>query len=176
MANKAVHKTVKKSKAPPKEVKLKNHVTVFSRTVQKSENWVSEMHKDLKWMDADSVYHLLRAVLQALRDHLNTNEAAQLAAQLPLLLKGTFYECWDPKAEMPKGLSKEEFLDDVREKMGPNGELNFDLEQAVLVALRVMMKHVSPGEMADIIGSLKPSLKSFFEKIDNRTSKDFSLT
>jgi uncharacterized protein (DUF2267 family) len=176
MANKAVHKTTRKSKAPPKVVKLKDHVTVFSRTVQKSEVWVSEMHEELKWMDADGVYHLLKAVLQTFRDHLNTNEAAQLAAQLPLLLKGTFYECWDPKAERPKGLSKEEFLNDVRNKMGPNGEPNFDFEQGVLVALKVIMKHVSPGEIADVLGSLKPSLKIFFEKIDNYTSKDISLT
>lgn len=50
--------------------KVKNRVSIFERTVQKSESWIAEMHTELKWMDADGVYHLLRATLQTLRDQL----------------------------------------------------------------------------------------------------------
>jgi len=149
-----------------KRQEIKNHISVFDRTVQKSESWISEMHADLKWMTADSVYHLLRATLQTLRDQLNTNEIAQLASQLPLLLRGTFYECWNPKTNT-KGISKQDFLESVHHKLGPIEHLNFDLESGVSVALKVIFNHLSQGEIKDVLSSMKPSLKEFIEKIDN---------
>ncbi len=159
-------KAKKKSGPSKKKPVLKNHVSVFDRTVQKSESWIGEMHAQLKWMDADGVYHLLRATLQTLRDQLNTNEAAQFASQLPLLLRGTFYECWDPK-QTTKGVSKQEFLDSVLQKLGPIGPPKYDLESSVGVALQVIFNHVSPGEIKDVIGSLKPSLKDFVEQSES---------
>lgn len=145
---------------------FKNQVSVFERTLQKSESWIGEMHAELTWMDADGIYNLLRATLQTLRDQLNTNEVAQFASQLPILLRGTFYECWDPKIKI-KGISKHDFLESVRQKLGPIGQPNFDLESGVGVALKVIFNHVSPGEIRDIMGSLKPSLKKFVKEIES---------
>lgn len=152
------------------EDKLNNHVPIFSRTVQKSEKWISEMHSQLSWVHSDRVYHLLRGVLHVLRDQLSVNEAAHLAAQLPLILKGTFFENWDPNAKS-KSFSKEEFLDEVLKRMGPNWEPNYDLEHGVAVALQVIMRNISRGEMTDVIGSFKPSLRLFFEQIESGVLK-----
>lgn len=150
---------------PRKSSAMKScHVSVFEKTVQKSELWIQEMLAELKWMDADGVYHLLRAVLQTLRDQLSVEEVAQLAAQLPLILRGTFYESWSPKMNSPKSFSKEEFFSTVQEKMGPVKIPNFDLESGVVVAVKVLMSHVSPGEMKDVMSSLKPNLRAVFEK------------
>lgn len=158
--------TKRKDESEDKKPALKNRVSVFDRTVQKSESWIAEIHMELKWMEAKGVYHLLRATLQTLRDQLDTNEAAQFASQLPLLLRGTFYECWDPKIKA-KGISKQEFLESVREKLGLVGQPNFDLENGVSVTLKVIFNHVSPGEIKDVIGSLKPSLKEFVGKAES---------
>ncbi len=155
--------TKRKSEPVAKKSTLRNRVSVFDRTLQKSESWISEMHTKLNWMDADGVYQLLRATLQTLRDQISVHEAAQFASQLPLLLRGTFYECWDPKLKV-EGFSKTEFLESVRQKLGPSGPPNYDLESGVSVALDVIFKHVSPGEIKDVVGSLKPSLKDFIEK------------
>lgn len=152
-----------KNESTDKKSVLKNRVSVFDRTVQKSGLWIAEMHTELKWIEADDVYHLLRATLQTLRDQLDTNAAAQFASQLPLLLRGTYYECWNPKIKV-KGMSKQEFLESVHEKLGFDGQPNFDLENGVSVTLKVIFKHVSPGETKDVIGTLKASLKEFAEK------------
>jgi uncharacterized protein (DUF2267 family) len=138
-----------------------HHIAVFARTMQKSHEWVLAMQKDIGYLNADEVYHILRAVLQTLRDQLSVNEAAQFAAQLPLLLRGAFYECWDPNVSALRGCTKEEFLIAVQHKMGFRSPPNFNIAAGVTSALRVIQSHVSSGEMKDIISQMRPSLKRF---------------
>lgn len=146
---------------PPKVTK---NVTVFNRTAHKSQAWIKEMQKDLKWMSGDSIYHLLKAVLQSLRDQMSVHEAAHFAAQLPLLLRGTFFEGWNPHLAQLTGYTKDEFLEAVKSKLSPIGAPNFELESGVLIALNVIKKHISAGEMEDLIGVVNPTLKTFIEK------------
>ncbi len=141
--------------------KISNRVSVFERSLEKSQEWMSELHEEIHWVSGDSVYHLFRAVLQTLRDQLSIDEAAHLSAQLPLLLRGSFYECWDPQSLAPKGLGKDDFLDAVKAKMGPISNTRYDFEKAVLSCLLYLKKHVSPGEMDDVISALKPTLRCF---------------
>lgn len=150
-----------------KNVKIGQHVRVFENSVQKSEGWIKEMQSELDWVSADSAYHLLRSVLHVLRDNFSIDEAAHFSAQLPLVLRGTFYECWNPQKNQVQGLTKEEFLNAVRSNMGPSDRLNYDFEKGVVVAVGVIMNHISQGEMDDIIQSQKHSLKNFFETIEN---------
>lgn len=150
-----------------KNENVNNRVSVFERTLHKSEAWITEMQNDLSWLSNDKVYHLLRAVLHTLRDQLSVDEAAHFSSQLPMLLRGTFYECWNPKTKSSKGLTKKEFLEAVRNNMDHSDHLSFDLEIGVSIALGVIMNHVSQGEMEDVIQSSKPSLKVFFETVEN---------
>jgi anti-anti-sigma factor len=55
------------------------------------------------WEDRHLAYHALRTVLQALRDWLPVDEAAALGAQLPLLIRGFYYEHWHPHGKPVKG-------------------------------------------------------------------------
>ncbi|MGZ3787847.1 MAG: DUF2267 domain-containing protein [Bacteriovorax sp.] len=166
MFNKEENPNAAKSE-PIKGQKISNHVSAFERSLQKSETWISQMQYELKWLNGDSTYHLLRAVLHALRDQLSIDEAAHFSAQLPLLLKGTFYECWNPQKNHSKALSKKEFLEAVMNHLGPVGSIKFELETGVSAALGVIMNHISGGEMNDIVQSSKDSLKAFFNIVEN---------
>lgn len=151
-----------------KNNKISRQVKVFARTTHKSQQWIKEMQSQLKWMSADNIYQLLRAVLQTLRDQLSINETAHFSAQLPLLLRGTFYEGWDPKLIQGRSISKELFLKSVSDKI-KNGKLpNFELEDGVLLTLNVIKKHISAGEINDLIGTLNPSLKNFILISENQ--------
>ena len=144
--------------------KIARNVTVFARTTHKSQLWINEMQKELKWLNGDSLYHLLRAVLHSLRDQMSVHEAAHFAAQLPLLLRGTFYEGWNPRAEQLRGVSKDDFLEAVKKRLNPVGETKFELETGVLTALNVIKKHISAGEMDDLVAVVEPSLKTFINR------------
>jgi uncharacterized protein (DUF2267 family) len=105
----------------------------------------------------DLSYKALRAVLHALRDRLSVEESVQLAAQLPTLVRGAFYEGWRPD-EVPVKMSFEEWLRRV------HTESPLDIKggtprqvQAVLLALS---RHVTRGEWDDVRSALPDEYSS----------------
>ena len=69
---------------------------VFDRTLQKTNMWLNQIMEIMGWEDRHAAYTALRAILHALRDRLTVQEAAQHAAQLPMLIRGIDYEGWNP--------------------------------------------------------------------------------
>lgn len=65
-------------------------------TVHVTNAWIHEVTSRMGWDDRQKGYRLLRVFFHTLRDRLPVNEAAQLAAQLPMLLRGVFFEGWRP--------------------------------------------------------------------------------
>jgi hypothetical protein len=60
-------------------------------------------------------------VLQTLRDRLTVEEAAQLAAQLPMLVRGLYYEGWNPTV-VPVDMDSADFLARVQAAFGYESE------------------------------------------------------
>ena len=71
-----------------KEDKTMTGLDVFDTTVQKTHIWLNEIMQELGWEDRYKAYLGLRTTLHALRDRLPIEETAQLAAQLPMLIRG----------------------------------------------------------------------------------------
>ena len=91
------------------------HLEILETTVQKTHQWIDSLAES-SHMDSHTAYQALRAVLQTLRDRLPAPEAAHLAAQLPTLVRGLFYEGYRP-TRLPETLSKKEFLERISEKI-----------------------------------------------------------
>ncbi|HEY0705526.1 MAG TPA: DUF2267 domain-containing protein [Polyangia bacterium] len=127
-------------------------MALFERMKQQALTWVQDMMFELRSSDEDQALHALRAGLQALRDRLSVEEAAQLAAQLPLIVRGMYFEGWNPTNKPLRLRHAHEFLALVREKYAPRADLGAD--QIVVSLFRVLSRHVSQGEMADVVMSL----------------------
>jgi uncharacterized protein (DUF2267 family) len=125
---------------------------LFDKATQQATVWVKDMMGALGTDDAHEAWRALRAGLHALRDRLAVQEAAQLAAQLPLVVRGSFYESWVPAGKPLRIRHREEFLALVREKYGPRGDAA--PEQIVVALFRVLGKHVSGGELTGLILTL----------------------
>jgi len=63
-------------------------VKAFDTTIHTTNVWLNDLMDELSWHDRTQAYHAIRVVLHALRDCLPTGEAADLAAQLPMLVRG----------------------------------------------------------------------------------------
>jgi uncharacterized protein (DUF2267 family) len=68
----------------------------IEHTVQLTLVWIYDLDTWPGWDNKHRSYRLLRTVLQAVRDRLPVNEAVELGAQLPTLLRGVYYERWRP--------------------------------------------------------------------------------
>src|SRR6202047_2950090 len=83
---------------------------VFDKTVHTTNAWLKEI-MEATGLDRRRAYRALAAVLHALRDRLTVDEVAQLGAQLPILVRGLYYDQWHHSAGKPDRLRhKEEFL------------------------------------------------------------------
>ncbi len=132
---------------------------VFDATVQKTNIWLKDIMETLGWQDRQEAYLALRATLHALRDRLTIEETAQLAAQLPMLVRGFYYEGWDPTGKPLRERHKKEFLSRIRDEMRPYA---VDYEQVARAVFSVMANRVSEGEIEDVERVLPESLRELW--------------
>jgi uncharacterized protein (DUF2267 family) len=133
---------------------------VFDRTVHKTNSWLNELMKALDWHDRHSAYLALRVTLHALRDRLTVEEVAQLAAQLPMLIRGFYYEAWDPTGKPLKVRRKEEFLAYIEGYF--SGDESVDPEQVAHAVFTVLSNRVTEGEIEDVKHVLPAELRELW--------------
>ena len=121
---------------------------VFNNTMQKTHIWLRDLMAELDWQDEHKAYLALRAVLQALRDRLTVEEATQLAAQLPMLVRGFYYEGWNPRGKPVKERHQEEFLAHIKSFFKNDDRVV--PAQVIRAVFKVLSKHISPGEIEDV--------------------------
>ena len=130
----------------------------FEKAVHKAHVWLNEIAGHMgEGTTKQQAHAALRAVLHALRDRLNVNEAAQLAAQLPLLVRGVYYEGWDPAKTPLKIRHREEFIDLVRQYLGKID--NVEPEVATKAVFDVLREHVSAGEIEDVLAEMPQEIR-----------------
>ena len=96
--------------------------SIIQHSVEKTHIWLNEVAEGLGDGDRQYAYRALRAVLHALRDRLTVDVAAKLAAQLPTLIRGVYYEDWDPSRTPLAIHDVKAFLDHVAEEGHMAGE------------------------------------------------------
>jgi uncharacterized protein (DUF2267 family) len=134
--------------------------TAIAQTTEKTHIWLNEIAEQLDWDDDDLVFRALRTVLHQLRDRLPINESAQLASQLPMLVRGMYYENWDPQ-QHPQRIDAEMFAEHVAAAFP--GDYTIDPIHVVRSVLVVLGKHVSPGEVEDVKLCLPDDYRVFWE-------------
>ena len=130
------------------------HAYTVSR--EKTDIWMNELKGSLNTGEEET-YKTLKAVMQALRDRITVEEAADLAAQLPLLLRGVYYEGWKPSDKPLKMNSLDEFYQYVKTKGLPE---DIEAESACKSVMEMLSKRISSGELSDIRDGLPKDLKA----------------
>jgi uncharacterized protein (DUF2267 family) len=136
-------------------------IEAFDTTLHKTNIWFREIMDEMHWEDRQQAYLALRAVLHTLRDRLSPQEAAHLGAQLPLLVRGIYYEGWTPTGKPTKERHKEQFLGKIADFFVK--EPDVDAEGITRAVFQVLTRHVSDGELHDIKHSLPRELLLLWE-------------
>lgn len=129
----------------------------LDRSLQKTNIWLKEIMEALGWSNKLRAYLALRAVLHAIRDRLTPEEASDLAAELPLVIRGIFYEGWSA-AGKPVRMNREDFINRVGAYFRHDA-MDIDPELVARVVLSVLSRSVSQGEIEDIKSILPKDLK-----------------
>jgi uncharacterized protein (DUF2267 family) len=117
---------------------------IFDSTIQTTNIWLNDVMRELGWTERHKAFHALRSVLQTLRDRLSVTEAAQLSAQLPLLIRGVFFEGWHPADKPLRERHWDQFVAHVSESFALDTDV--DPTEITRVVLRVLCRHVAEGE------------------------------
>jgi uncharacterized protein (DUF2267 family) len=132
---------------------------VFDQTLQKTNIWLKEIMEHLG-PDRQRAYHALRAVLHTLRDRLTVEEAAHLSAQLPLLIRGIYFEGWHPAHKPTKERAKQEFLEQVAARL--KGVEPINPETATRAVLEVLEHNIDQAEAAQVRHMLPKALQELW--------------
>ena len=152
---------VRHTKLRPLTARPKTSHGLFDSTVQKTQIWLNDVMAELDWKDRPhKAYLALRTVLHALRDRLTVQEAVQLGAQLPMLIRGFYYEGWTLKGKPHKERHKEDFLDHIRDAF-PD-DVTVDAQRVCRTVFRVLARHTSKGEIEDVKHVLPKELRELW--------------
>ncbi len=127
---------------------IKN-IKAFQTTLNQSAVWINELMDSYAFRDENEAFVLLRATLKSLRDRIGAGEAYHLATQLPALLRGYYFEGWNPHKNPSTDRTPYDFLTSVRAHLGTHHD-NIDLELAVPEALRITFEKIDQGEAEDV--------------------------
>jgi uncharacterized protein (DUF2267 family) len=122
-------------------------VDVFTTTLQKTHEWLRDIRELLGWESDQRAYLALRAVLHTLRDRLPVMEAVHLGSQLPMLVRGFYYEGWTP-LDKPLKFTHDEFLLCVASYFR---DAEVSALQVTHAVVETMGGHVDPGELNKLV-------------------------
>jgi uncharacterized protein (DUF2267 family) len=118
--------------------------STFETAASVAHEWVNQVAETLGIDDRKFALQALRGVLHALRDRLTIDQSAHLSAQLPLLVRGLYFENWDPKPAPTHDRTVRDFAERVRPVLPVCDD--DELVQAVGAVFGVLQAHLSPGE------------------------------
>lgn len=134
-------------------------VDSLDRSIDKANTWLAEIDAGFGTSDRRLAYRVLRAWLHSLRDRLSVEVAAHFAAQLPELLRGVFFDGWNP-SRVPQKYDRGEYVArfaaeaNVRES---------DVRKAAGIVTGVARRHMSGGVMTQAMERLPAAMRELIE-------------
>lgn len=136
-------------------------ISTLDHAPQVVAEWLNELCDDLEWEEKPRAYLLLRETLHALRDLLVVDEAADLAAQLPVLIRGIYFEGWDPSKTPVTMRSKADLFDRVSARFAKR-PLE-DPERAVAAVFDLLRRHISFGEFDQVRSAMRKPIRELWD-------------
>jgi uncharacterized protein (DUF2267 family) len=138
-------------------------IHIFTHAAEQAQQWVNELTEKLGWKDSRRAYRLLKSTLHAVRDWITPEELADLSAQLPLLIRGIFFESWDP-AKAPVTYRKRLDFIAYIEKDFHDDPIIFP-EVSIGIVLGLLQHKLPGGEVDQVRQSMPKTLRDLWSEI-----------
>jgi uncharacterized protein (DUF2267 family) len=140
----------------PRSHVLDSHLGVANR-------WLKELADSLGLAASESprALHALRAGMHAIRDRLPPNEVLDLGAQLPVFIRGFYYEGW---TLAPKRIrDRAAMIARVQDELAPDQRL--DPTHVLGAVIHLLVAHVSAGEISDVLATLPKPIRALWHEL-----------
>ncbi|MBV7265472.1 DUF2267 domain-containing protein [Erythrobacter ani] len=136
---------------------------LFDKSLQSTAIWLEEIQSEIG-PDRAFAWRVLSVVLQNLRDNLPLELSAHLGAQLPMIVRGTFYDRFDPTGLPKQSHRTDEFLASISD--GLHGSRGVDPREAVHAVFGVLNRHLSRGQIDKVIRSLPREIRAMWPETE----------
>lgn len=133
---------------------------VIDQTVHTTHEWINELAGRLDYTSKRSTLSLMRVTLHRIRDHLLADELAQFSAQLPVLVRGFFFEGWVPKHTPVKERHAGDFVASISTQM--EGCEEYRGREDIKCVFDLLNARLSRGEIEDVHASLPNDLRQLW--------------
>jgi uncharacterized protein (DUF2267 family) len=134
----------------------------IERSIHTTNTWLDELDEIMGWKNRPRSWRLLRVTLHALRDWLSVNEAVQLGAQLPMLIRGLYFEGWRPAQTPVKARKLSDFCARIEKAFETDPPDN--VEDHIARVFQFLSRHVSEGELDEVRQALPPDIRRLWEQ------------
>jgi uncharacterized protein (DUF2267 family) len=138
----------------------------LDRSIDKANAWLADIGAEFGTSDRRLVYRVLRAWLHNLRDRLSVEVAAHFAAQLPELLRGVFFDGWNP-SHVPQKYDRAEYVTRFAREARVRDS---DVAKAAQIVTVVARRHMSAGVVAEAFRLLPADLRELLERAAAETA------
>ena len=135
-------------------------IAVLDGATQQANTWLNDLHQTAHLDSKKQACRLLRATLHTRRDWVNADQAADLGAQLPVLLRGIYYEGWNPSAKAKHTRNKDAFVANVQSEFKADPLWNPDL--AIGAVFVLLDRHVGSGQLTQMRKALQKPLRELW--------------
>lgn len=134
-------------------------VSHLDLSIDKTNVWLADVAREFGTKDRRFAYRVTRAWLHVLRDRLPVPVAAHFAAQLPELLRGVFYDGWNP-SRVPVRYGLAEYTHRFARDAGIQAGEVADAASRVTAVVR---RHVSGGALDEAFNTMPAALRHLTE-------------
>ncbi len=132
---------------------------VFDKTLQSTNIWLDEITKRIG-PDRAIAWKVLSTVLHKLRDRLPMDLAVHLGVQLPLLVRGVYYDQFEP-AKLPTNWhTSDEFIHEVQKWLSDIRPV--DAKEAVAAVFGVLSNHIAAGQTEKVRQALPKDIRALW--------------
>jgi uncharacterized protein (DUF2267 family) len=142
---------------------MKTRAVVPQASIDKFHVWIRDLQAGLDVRSAAQAVAVLRSVMRLLRDSLPIAEVADVGAQLPLILRGYWYEDWAPTRRRAHFRQRGSFVRKLEETL-PR-QLRVGPETAAAAVFDLLARHITLGEAKDVADVLPRDVRELWPAV-----------
>lgn len=141
---------------------IDTELTALNRTVEETAEWLDQLVEVGPFENQDQAYAHFRAVLHALRDRLTVEEATHVASELPMLVRGFYYEGWRPAQAPNDQETQAEFFDKIRRSLDGGITPDDRLRETTRAVFELLNARLASGQVDHVKAQLPAEIEALW--------------